>query len=46
MKILIFFLYLNMFFGKIDKIFRIKGDFVNQGGKIMFALNPEKLKKD
>lgn len=40
MKIIILFLFTNLIFSKIDKIFKLRGDFINKNGKFMFALNP------
>ena len=40
MKIFVIIFILNIAIAKKDKIFQIKGDFINKGGKLMFAFNP------
>lgn len=46
MKFFIAFFLMNFLCSKKDKIFQLRGGFVNKGGKLMFALNPDKIKVD
>lgn len=43
MKFFVILLLINFNFCKIDPIFKIKANFIQKGGKTIFALNPQKI---